>query len=69
VEEQRAQQLLYRGAFSVGNPTGGWFSNPFDLSVKGVANTGVLHWAGKLLALYEVRPFGGEGGTASLSSC
>lgn len=53
VREQQAQRLLYRGAFSVGNPTGGWFYNPFDLSVKGIANTGVVRWGGKLLALYE----------------
>ena len=32
----------------------GWFYNPFDLSVKGIANTGVVRWGGKLLALYEV---------------
>ena len=24
------------------------------LAVKGIANTGVVHWGGKLLALYEV---------------
>ncbi|KAL4438663.1 hypothetical protein ABPG77_006267 [Micractinium sp. CCAP 211/92] len=53
VQEQQARRLLYRGAFSVGNPAGGLFYNPFDLSVKGIANTGVVHWAGKLLALYE----------------
>eukprot|EP00884_Botryococcus_braunii_P006857 jgi/Botrbrau1/16172/Bobra.0272s0007.1 len=53
VREQAAQRLLYRGAFSVGNPSGGFFFNPFDFSVKGIANTGVLHWGGKLLALYE----------------
>ncbi len=57
VAEQQAQKLLFRGAFSVGNPSGGlpFISyNPFDLSVKGIANTGVVHWGGKLLALYEV---------------
>lgn len=55
MQEQQARRLLYRGAFSVGNPAGGLFYNPFDLSVKGIANTGVVHWAGKLLALYEAR--------------
>ena len=30
------------------------FYNPFDLSVKGIANTGVVRWGGKTLALYEV---------------
>lgn len=53
VEEQRANKMLYRGAFSVGNPTGGFFYNPFDLSVKQVANTGIVRWANKILALYE----------------
>eukprot|EP00775_Hariotina_reticulata_P008099 gene8099-8292_t len=27
--------------------------NPFDMSMKNVANTGVLHWGNKLLALWE----------------
>ena len=53
VEEQQAGRLLYRGAFSVGNPTGGFFYNPFDFSIKGVANTGVVHWGDKVLALHE----------------
>lgn len=53
VEEQRANKMLYRGAFSVGNPTGGLFYNPFDLSVKQIANTGIVRWANKILALYE----------------
>lgn len=53
VKEQSAGKMMYRGAFSVGNPSGGFFFNPLDFSVKGVANTGVLHWANKLLALYE----------------
>ena len=46
---------MRRGAFSVGNPSGGLFFNPFDFSVKGIANTSVLQWGGRLLALYEVR--------------
>lgn len=53
VKEQEAGKMLYRGAFSVGNPTGGWFYNPFDFSVKKVANTNVVAWADKILALYE----------------
>ena len=47
--------MLYRGAFGVGNPEGGGLFNPFDISVKGVANTGVVHWGGRTLALYEVQ--------------
>ncbi|KAK9906660.1 hypothetical protein WJX75_005713 [Coccomyxa subellipsoidea] len=53
IAEQQAQKMLYRGAFSVGNPSGGFFFNPFDFAVKGIANTSVLYWGGKLLALYE----------------
>ncbi|KAK9824995.1 hypothetical protein WJX81_007215 [Elliptochloris bilobata] len=53
MREQEAQKMLYRGAFSVGNPAGGLFFNPFDFSVKGIANTSVLAFGGKLLALYE----------------
>ncbi len=56
IKEQQAQKMLYRGAFSVGNPSGGLFFNPFDFTVKGIANTSVLYWGGKLLALYEVGP-------------
>jgi hypothetical protein len=47
LEEQAAGKMIYRGAFSVGNPTGGMFWNPFDFRVKSVANTGVVHWAGE----------------------
>lgn len=54
MKEQAAGKMLYRGAFSVGNPSGGRFFNPFNFAVKGIANTGVLNWGGKLLALYEV---------------
>lgn len=53
VREQKQGKMLYRGAFSVGNPAGGWFYNPFDFSVKKVANTNVIAWANKILALYE----------------
>lgn len=55
LKEEAAGQMIYRGAFSVGNPSGGWLFNPFDFAVKGVANTGVLYWGKRLLALYEVR--------------
>ena len=54
MREQEAGKMLYRGAFSVGNPSGGFFFNRFDFSVKGIANTGVLNWGNRLLALYEV---------------
>jgi all-trans-8'-apo-beta-carotenal 15,15'-oxygenase len=54
VAENEAGKMLYRGAFSVGNPSGEGFYNPFDFSgFKKVANTGILSWAGRILALYE----------------
>jgi all-trans-8'-apo-beta-carotenal 15,15'-oxygenase len=53
LEEQRASRMIHRGAFSVGAPAGAGFFNPFDLTVKQVANTGVVRWAGRTLALYE----------------
>ena len=33
---------------------GGGFFNPFNLEVKQIANTNVLHWAGRTFALHEV---------------
>ena len=54
LKEQAAGKMLFRGVFSVGNPSGGFFFNPFDFTVKNVANTGVVNWGNKLLALYEV---------------
>lgn len=53
LKEQAAGKMLFRGVFSVGNPSGGLFFNPFDFTVKNVANTGVVNWGNKLLALYE----------------
>ena len=56
VAEQAAGRALYRGAFSVGDPSGGGrLFNPLDLAVKAIANTGVLRWAGRTFALHEVR--------------
>jgi all-trans-8'-apo-beta-carotenal 15,15'-oxygenase len=52
VAEQRAGRVLYRGVFGMQRP-GGWINNLFDLRLKNVANTNVLHWGGKLLALWE----------------
>eukprot|EP00892_Ulva_mutabilis_P000995 jgi/Ulvmu1/10897/UM007_0074.1 len=51
-DEMAAQRLLYKGAFTSGNPSGN-FSSPFDLSVRQPANTGVLDWAGRIMALFE----------------
>ena len=40
LEEQAAGRMLHGGAFSTGNPSGKLFNNPFEFSVKNVANTG-----------------------------
>jgi all-trans-8'-apo-beta-carotenal 15,15'-oxygenase len=50
--EQAAGRVLYRGTFGTQKP-GGWIANAFDLSMKNVANTGVVHWDNKLFAFWE----------------
>jgi all-trans-8'-apo-beta-carotenal 15,15'-oxygenase len=52
LEEQKAGKILYRGAFGTQKP-GGWLANAFDLKIKNVANTNIIYWGGKLLALWE----------------
>lgn len=52
VEEQKAGKAVYRGVFGTKKP-GGIFSNMFDLRIKNIANTNVLYWGEKLLALWE----------------
>jgi all-trans-8'-apo-beta-carotenal 15,15'-oxygenase len=53
VEEQAAGRPLFRTAFTRGAADGNPFFNPFDFNLKNCANTGVLNWGGRLLALYE----------------
>ncbi len=50
--EQKAGRILYRGVFGTQKP-GGWLANAFDVRIKNIANTQVLYWGGKLLALWE----------------
>jgi len=50
--ERRAGRLLFRGVFGTQRP-GGWLANALDLRLKNVANTNVVHWANRLLALWE----------------
>jgi all-trans-8'-apo-beta-carotenal 15,15'-oxygenase len=50
--EQAAGKILYRGVFGTQKP-GGWLANFLDLKQKNIANTNVLYWGGKLLALWE----------------
>ncbi|NER81773.1 MAG: Apocarotenoid-15,15'-oxygenase [Leptolyngbya sp. SIO1D8] len=52
VAEQAAGKPLYRGVFGTQKP-GGVFANIFDLKIKNIANTHVIYWGGKLLALWE----------------
>lgn len=52
VAEQKAKKILYRGVFGTQKP-GGWLANAFDFRLKNIANTNVIHWGNKLLALWE----------------
>ena len=52
VEEQAAGKVLYRGTFGTQKP-GGWLANAFDFRLKNIANTQVIYWGEKLLALWE----------------
>ena len=52
LEEEKAGKILYRGVFGT-QKAGGWLANAFDLRLKNIANTNVIYWGGKLLALWE----------------
>jgi all-trans-8'-apo-beta-carotenal 15,15'-oxygenase len=52
LEEQKAGKILYRGVFGT-QKLGGWLANIFDFKLKNIANTNVIYWGGKLLALWE----------------
>ncbi len=52
LQEQEAQKILYRGVFGTQKP-GGWLNNIFDIKLKNIANTNVIYWGDKLLALWE----------------
>jgi all-trans-8'-apo-beta-carotenal 15,15'-oxygenase len=52
LSEQKAGKILYRGVFGTQKP-GGWLANAFDLKIKNIANTSVIYWGEKLLALWE----------------
>ena len=51
-QEQAQQKILYRGVFGTQKP-GGLLNNIFDVRLKNIANTNVIHWGDKLLALWE----------------
>ena len=50
--EQKAGKILYRGVFGTQKP-GGWLNNAFDFRLKNIANTNVIYWGDRLLALWE----------------
>jgi all-trans-8'-apo-beta-carotenal 15,15'-oxygenase len=52
VKEQEAGKILYRGVFGTQKP-GGVLANAFDFQLKNIANTNIIYWGGKLLALWE----------------
>ncbi len=52
VTEQAAGKILYRGVFGT-QKQGGWLANIFDFQIKNIANTNIIFWGGKLLALWE----------------
>lgn len=52
LEEQKEGKILYRGVFGTQKP-GGWLANALDFKLKNIANTNVIYWGGKLLALWE----------------
>ena len=52
VAEKTAGKILYKGVFGT-QKTGGWLANIFDLKNKNIANTGIVYWGDKLLALWE----------------
>ena len=52
LKEQQAGKILYRGVFGTQKP-GGWLANAFDVQLKNIANTNIIYWGDKLLALWE----------------
>ena len=52
IQEKAAGKILYRGVFGTQKP-GGFINNIFDFKLKNIANTNVIYWGNKLLALWE----------------
>ena len=46
------QKILFRGSFGTQRP-GGARHNAFDIFMKNAANTSIVLWGGRLLALFE----------------
>lgn len=52
LHERKENKIIYRLPF-VTQPSGGFFRNLFNLNLKNMANTNIIHFANKLLALME----------------
>jgi len=52
VDEEDAGKVVFRGTFGTMRD-GGPLANAFDLHTKNLANTNILAWGGRVLALYE----------------
>ena len=52
LKEQKSGKPEYRGVFGTQKP-GGWMANAFDITLKNIANTHVVYWGDRLLALWE----------------
>jgi all-trans-8'-apo-beta-carotenal 15,15'-oxygenase len=52
VAETKADKFLYRGVFGT-SKSGSWWQNIFDVRLKNIANTQVVYWGQKLMALWE----------------
>ncbi|MEQ9486396.1 carotenoid oxygenase family protein [Coleofasciculus sp. F4-SAH-05] len=52
LKEKKAVKILYRGVFGTQKPGGLW-ANIFDIKLKNIANTHVVYWGGKLLAMWD----------------
>ena len=53
VKEQKAGKNSLSRCFLVRKKPGGWINNAFDFNLKNIANTNIIYWGGKLLALWE----------------
>ena len=54
IHEEKAGSIEYRSTFGT-QRVGGFIANAFDLYLKNPANTNVVEWGKRLLALWEVR--------------
>ena len=53
IHEEKASAIRFRNTFGT-QRVGGFIANAFDLYLKNPANTNVVEWGKRLLALWEV---------------